>query len=94
LGIVEEVKADMVVMGTHGRRNIERLILGSTTEAMLRKLPVPILTVSRIDPAREIHQPHPIPMCMQRTTPIAQRLVFITQRKSRALLAPSLPCST
>jgi nucleotide-binding universal stress UspA family protein len=37
--------ADMVVLGTHGRRLLGRLMMGSTTEALLRKLPVPIMTV-------------------------------------------------
>jgi nucleotide-binding universal stress UspA family protein len=48
LGVLDEEKADLVVMGTHGRRNIERFVLGSTTEALLRKVSVPLLTVSRV----------------------------------------------
>jgi nucleotide-binding universal stress UspA family protein len=36
---------DLLVMGTHGRRGIERYILGSTTERVLRKSPVPVLAV-------------------------------------------------
>lgn len=46
LGIIDAEKMDLVVMGSHGRRNIERFILGSTTEHILRNVPVPILTVS------------------------------------------------
>jgi nucleotide-binding universal stress UspA family protein len=38
--------ADMLVMGTHGRRGFERLVLGSVTEKILRKTPCPVLTVS------------------------------------------------
>jgi len=34
---------DLVVMGTHGRRQLGRFFLGSTTERLLRKLPVPVL---------------------------------------------------
>lgn len=39
--------ADLIVMGTHGRRGFERLVLGSVTEKVLRKASNPLLTVSR-----------------------------------------------
>jgi len=38
--------ADLVVMGTHGRRGFQRWILGSVTERLLRHLHVPILIIS------------------------------------------------
>jgi len=60
IGILNEEKIDFVVMGTHGRRNIERFFLGSTTETMLRKVTAPILTISRVDPDKEIHIPGPV----------------------------------
>ena len=62
LRIIHDEKIDLVVMGSHGRRNIERFFLGSTTEHMLRKVPVPILTVSRIIPGHEIHAPGAVPI--------------------------------
>ena len=43
---IEADKPDLVVMGTHGRRGIERWFLGSVTESMLRHSPVPMLTIS------------------------------------------------
>ncbi|MBI4481814.1 MAG: universal stress protein [Acidobacteria bacterium] len=43
---VELSKADLVVMGTHGRRGFQRWFLGSVTERLLRHLPVPILTLA------------------------------------------------
>jgi len=46
LGVVKDENADLLVMGTHGRRGVERFFLGSTTENMLRKVAIPILTVS------------------------------------------------
>lgn len=45
LAYVDENEIDLLVMGTHGRRGIERYILGSTTERVLRKSPVPVLAV-------------------------------------------------
>lgn len=37
--------ADLIVMGTHGRRGLNRLILGSDAERVLREAPVPVLLV-------------------------------------------------
>jgi nucleotide-binding universal stress UspA family protein len=62
LGIVQNENVDLVVMGSHGRRPFERMFLGSVTEKLLRKLPVPVLTVAHIDPHKEIHGPEPIPL--------------------------------
>jgi nucleotide-binding universal stress UspA family protein len=62
LGIVSDETIDLVVMGTHGRNAFERFLLGSLTERMLRKLPVPVLTVSHLDPARELHTAGPVPL--------------------------------
>ncbi len=41
----EEVAADLIVMGTHGRTGFNRLTLGSTAEHVLRRAPCPVLTV-------------------------------------------------
>ena len=37
--------ADLIVMGTHGRRGFKRMLLGSVTEAVLREAPCPVVTV-------------------------------------------------
>jgi nucleotide-binding universal stress UspA family protein len=42
---IDTQKADLVVMGTHGRRGFERFVMGSVTERMLRHCPVPLITV-------------------------------------------------
>lgn len=36
---------DLVVMGTHGRRGVDRMLFGSVTEEVVRKAPCPVLTV-------------------------------------------------
>lgn len=42
---IEAGKADLVVVGTHGRRGVERWVLGSVTEKLMRHCPVPLLAV-------------------------------------------------
>ena len=37
-------KADMIVMGTHGRRGLSRVMMGSVAEAVVRRAPCPVLT--------------------------------------------------
>ena len=41
----EEWKADLVVLGTHGRRGVRRLFIGSDAEQVLRTSAVPVLLV-------------------------------------------------
>lgn len=46
--IIAEAKAwpaDLIVLGTHGRRGLKRLALGSDAELILRLSPVPVLLV-------------------------------------------------
>ena len=40
-----ELRADLIVMGTHGRSDIEHLLLGSVAEKVVRTAPVPVITV-------------------------------------------------
>ncbi len=42
---VDEHGIDMVVMGTHGRKGLDRYLLGSVTERVVRTADVPVLTV-------------------------------------------------
>lgn len=54
--ILEEVKrsrADLIVMGTHGRRGFDRLLLGSDAERVLRDSAVPVLLVRGAKGARK-----------------------------------------
>ena len=46
--VVDKAKqwpADLIVMGTHGRRGVRRLVMGSDAEWVLRSAPVPVLMV-------------------------------------------------
>ncbi|WP_225336335.1 universal stress protein [Halomicrobium urmianum] len=41
----EEIGADLVVAGTHGRSGVERRVIGSVAERLVRHATVPVLTV-------------------------------------------------
>ncbi len=45
LGVAKERNVDWIVMGTHGRSGVSRLLLGSVTEQVLRQADRPVLTV-------------------------------------------------
>lgn len=46
LRIAKARGADLIVMGTHGRRGLSRVFLGSVAEKVVRLSPIPVLTVS------------------------------------------------
>lgn len=56
--LAEDDDTDLICLGTHGREGVERLVLGSVAEKVLRKASCPVLTVSEagreeaIDPAQ------------------------------------------
>ncbi|MDB5900550.1 MAG: UspA domain protein [Ramlibacter sp.] len=50
--VAEEARsfeADLIVVGTHGRRGIGRVLLGSGAEQVIRLAPVPVLTIRAED---------------------------------------------
>lgn len=52
--LAETRDADLIVMGTHGRGGIARVLLGSVTEAVLRETRRPVMTVNRTGDAKRI----------------------------------------
>lgn len=51
LAAAEQVDADLVMMGTHGRKGVAHLVLGSVAEQVVRESAVPVLTI------RAVHRP-------------------------------------
>ncbi|HLW47171.1 MAG TPA: universal stress protein [bacterium] len=45
LVVAEEMNADVIVMGTHGRRGVEQLFIGSVADYVVRNARVPVMTV-------------------------------------------------
>ncbi len=64
--LAAELEADMIVVGTHGRKGVSRLVLGSVAETVVRRAECPVLVVRRKD--ADTHVPHietPCPRCLE-----------------------------
>jgi nucleotide-binding universal stress UspA family protein len=47
-----ESKADVIVMGTHGRGGLQHALMGSVAEKVVRRAPCPVLTVRDTEHAK------------------------------------------
>jgi nucleotide-binding universal stress UspA family protein len=47
LEVAEEGGYDLIVMGRHGRGRLQHFLIGSVTEKVSRKAPIPVLTLHR-----------------------------------------------
>lgn len=45
-----DVDADLIIMGTHGRKGLQRFFLGSVAEQIIRRAEIPVTTVRARDP--------------------------------------------
>lgn len=54
-GMIEQNDIDLVVIGTHGREGLKKLVLGSLAEEVFRRVPCPVVTVG----------PHVAPECFE-----------------------------
>lgn len=50
---LENKDIDLIVMATHGRRGLSRMLMGSTTETVLRQAPCPVVSIR--PSARHVH---------------------------------------
>ena len=45
LRVAQEEQVDLIIMGTHGRTGIDRILFGSVAEKVVKSSPIPVLTV-------------------------------------------------
>ena len=45
LSHAEETGADLIIMGTHGRKGIDRILFGSVAEKVVKSSPIPVMTI-------------------------------------------------
>ncbi|KWW39199.1 nucleotide-binding universal stress UspA family protein [Cupriavidus metallidurans] len=56
-GYARTCGADIVVIGTHGRHGLKRMLLGSVAESLARDCPAPVVLVRDDSPARTAERP-------------------------------------
>jgi nucleotide-binding universal stress UspA family protein len=52
-----ESAADLIIIGSHGRGGLSRLVLGSVAEGVIRNAAVPVLVVRHVAPTHKAHEP-------------------------------------
>lgn len=45
LNMVESTHADLIIMGTHGRKGIDRILFGSVAEKVVKSSSIPVMTI-------------------------------------------------
>jgi nucleotide-binding universal stress UspA family protein len=53
LAAAQDLEADVLVVGTHGRTGLAHLVLGSIAEKVVRRAAVPVVTVRSLSPEAE-----------------------------------------
>jgi len=77
-------RADLVVIGSHGRGGVQRLVLGSVAEKVLRLATCPVLTARRgVSLARRSGSPFGTILCPTDFSPAANRAVAYARRLAK-----------
>ena len=66
LSIADDVAADLIIVGTHGRRGLQRLLVGSCAERIVREAacPVTVVRARHYAPHPELAPEPPCPDCV------------------------------
>jgi nucleotide-binding universal stress UspA family protein len=82
--LAADVEADLVVVGTHGRRGVSRLVLGSVAEGVVRLAPCPVLVMrKKALPAPVPAIEPPCPRCVATRAETGGRETWCAQHRER-----------
>ena len=82
--IAADLEADLVVVGTHGRRGIARMLLGSVAESVVRLAPCPVLVVRpKALPEQPPQIEPPCPQCVETRKASAGAEFWCEQHRER-----------
>jgi nucleotide-binding universal stress UspA family protein len=81
LQAARKLGADVIVLGTHGRRGLQRLLMGSDAEAVLREARCPLLLVRSTVGAKRAVRARP---AAKPSSPARKRKAITRQAESRA----------
>jgi nucleotide-binding universal stress UspA family protein len=82
--LASDLQADFIVIGTHGRHGIARLIMGSTAERVVRWAPCPVVVERR----KAAPEPEPViepacPMCLEERQLTGGQELWCAQHRQR-----------
>jgi nucleotide-binding universal stress UspA family protein len=82
--LAADVEADLVIVGTHGRRGVSRLVLGSVAEGVVRLAPCPVLVVRKkaLPPSLPAIEP-PCARCVEARNASDGRETWCEQHRER-----------
>jgi nucleotide-binding universal stress UspA family protein len=82
--IAADLEADVIVVGTHGRRGVARLLLGSVAEAVVRLAPCPVFVVRpKALPADTPKIEPPCPRCVEARVASGGKEYWCEQHRER-----------
>ena len=88
LAQARESRVDPVVIGSHGRGGVQRLVLGSIAEKVLRRATCPVLTIRRsVSRARRNQSPFKTILCPTDLSAAGNKAVAYAKRLARAAAA-------
>ena len=79
--LAADLDASLVVIGTHGRRGIRRLVMGSVAETVVRLAPCPVLVVRAMDLQQVPQIEPPCPACVAQRQRSAGAEMWCAQHK-------------
>ena len=85
LAQARDSRADLVVIGSHGRGGVQRLVLGSVAEKVLRQAPCPVLTIRRgVSRVRRNRPPFKTILCPTDLSKAGNKALVYAKRLARA----------
>lgn len=82
--LASDLEADLVIVGTHGRRGASRLLLGSVAEGVVRLAPCPVLVVRpKVVPEEGPRIEPPCPRCVETRKATGNRELWCEQHRER-----------
>lgn len=81
--LASDVEADLIVVGTHNRKGIDRLLLGSVAEGTVRYARCPVLVIPAPEPSEEIPIEPPCPLCVEARRASSGKDLWCTQHQQR-----------
>jgi nucleotide-binding universal stress UspA family protein len=81
--LASDLKAKLIVLGTHGRRGLARILMGSVAETTVRYARCPVLVVPSIEQANEVKIEPPCPECLRARAAPGSKELWCAQHRER-----------